>query len=702
MDSTQMEEHITSLRPSVREFECLRDPDLLWPEKGQPWPPSVERYVHRYMHESNLYQVYRSTEVKFGNLVRLLAAARDRPSPNNDNIYDSIARRCKQLISQSSKRWHSAGWLGLRGKTYYKKDLFQQCWNAHVSSISVREDPQKQVMSVPELLLSNADSDGQAKRGGDEPLRHADIPAKRNRTSVLNADDSSQALFRAGIDSLNFRSSLNRPTTLAPISEVAEEATFDRGNTNEAMPMGDLPVSQTPKQTILREASQLLPSTETEVRASPRKKDHQTDASRTEHQVDGQACQTGALILPSVAVSEPLEHESSMPRSNAPSPTLSSGPGTSERGFLTPPIEYNRYQSAAAGLAPINISLTRAPVRLPPNNARLTTGPVSLPRINTRLTTELACLPRINTNVTTPPTPASPLKPVDNRLSTAPTSLPQPVNSRPTAVPAGIPSMNINPATFEVAHYLSPAQIYLFRTVAKLLVQKLGEASAYSLLDTLMSFNLSAFFSWYSQIMRVDGVHALVFKLLGAHSSQSHDIVVIRNTWNAPENFQYLKHSICKVFKARASTRQYSDSFRVVVLPYPVLTPPQAPMQRASSSIEVLVRIQVTPEGIFSEPYHLNSIGAMRTIEDFFSWFSNETMYKQTSSLQALSFIFKDAVPSPITKLIERGNAQQFEYMKGEIQRTCYETLAYMPRMKDFTILVAAPGRSMPGLTVPG
>ena len=224
--------------------------------------------------------------------------------------------------------------------------------------------------------------------------------------------------------------------------------------------------------------------------------------------------------------------------------------------------------------------------------------------------------------------------------------------------------MNISLATFEVADYLAPAQIHLFRIVAKLLVQKLGEVAAYSLLDTLMSLNLSTFFSWYSQIMRVHGVHALVFKLLGTQSSQSYDIVVIRNT---PEAFQHLKHSICKAFKARASTRQYSDAFRVVVLPYPILTPPQIPIQRVSSSVEVLVRIQVTPEGNFSEPYLLNLIGAMRTIEDFFSWFSSEARYKQSSGLQTLSFCFKDAAPSLITKCIERGNAQQFEYMKGDI-----------------------------------
>ncbi|OBT39562.1 hypothetical protein VE00_09460 [Pseudogymnoascus sp. WSF 3629] len=684
--ATQIEEHLTSLQPSLDELECLQDPKLLWPEqvtyplamideaktitKGQPWPPSVERYVHRYMHESNLYQVYRSTEVKFGKLVRLLAT-HALPSANT---HESVARRCKQLISQSSKRWHCAGWLGLRGKTYYKKDHFQRCWNNHAAalvatsivpmspaatSIAVREYPQKSVISVQDLLLGSAGGDGQAKRNSDEPLQHADIAAKRNRTTVLEAEGSLQTLIYADIDSLKFRSSLNRPTTLAPIPELAEEAISNRSNTNETIPMGESPASQTSKQVISRETSQPLPLTEIEPCASPRQKGYQTDTWRYQpdtrvRRLDGQICRISAQILPSI------EHESSVPRSYAPSPTLSSGPGARERGFLTPPIDHNRHQAALTSL--------------PPNNASLTAAPASLPRVNTRFTTALASLPRINTR-------AIPPQPVNNRLP----------------VPASLPPLNISLATFEVADYLAPAQIHLFRTVAKLLVQKLGEASAYSLLDTLMSFNLSTFFSWYSQIMRVDGVHALVFKLLGTQS-QSHDIVVIRNT---PEAFQHLKHSICKAFKVRASTSLYSDAFRVVVLPYPILTPPQIPIQKVSSSVEVLVRIQVTPEGNFSEPYHLNLIGAMRTIEDFFSWFSSEARYKQSSGLQTLSFCFKDAAPSPITKCIERGNAPQFEDMKGDIQRRCYQTLAYMPRMKDFTILVAVPGWIIPGWTVP-
>ncbi|KFY68436.1 hypothetical protein V496_01058 [Pseudogymnoascus sp. VKM F-4515 (FW-2607)] len=674
--ATQIEEHLTSLQPSLDELECLGDPDLLWPEKGQPWPPSVERYVHRFMHETNLYQVYRSTEVKFGKLVRLLAT-QVLPA-RSIKIHDSIARRCKQLITQSSRRWYSAGWLGLRGKTYYKKDPFQQCWNTHAAalaakSIAVREDPRKKVLSVPELLLSNADGDGQAKRDSDEPLQHPNIPAKRNCTTFLEAKGPPEVLICADIDSLKFRSSFNRPTTLAPIPELVEEAT---PNTYETIPTRESPASQTFEQAIIKEASQPLPSTEIEPRASHRPNGCQTDAwicqpGTTERRLGDQSCRIGAQTLP---IFKPQDRNSSRPPLYVASPTLSSGPGASERGFLTPPIEHNRHRSALASFPRVGSSLTAAPASLHRAN---------LPRANTRFATALASLPRIDTSIITPPSPDTPPQPVKKWLTTAPASL---------------PPVNTDLATFEVANYLAPPQIYLFRTVARLLVQKLGEASAYSLLDTLMSFNLSAFFSWYAQIMRVDDVPALVFKLLGTQPSQSQGIVVIRDT---PEAFRHLKHSICKAFKARADTGQGSDAFRVVVLPYPILTTPQIPVQRVSSSVEVLVRIQVTPEGNFSEPYHFNMIGAMRTTEDFFSWFSMEARYKQSSGVQALSFCFKDAAPSPITNCIERGNAQQFEYMKGDIQRRCYETLAYMPRMREFTVLVAVPGWIVPGWTVP-
>ncbi|KFY31834.1 hypothetical protein V493_00752, partial [Pseudogymnoascus sp. VKM F-4281 (FW-2241)] len=701
--ATQIEQHLASLRASLDEFECLQDPKLLWPDqvtyplamiheantitKGQPWPPSVERYVHRYMHESNLYQVYRSTEVKFEELVRLLAT---HALPSRD-IHDSLARRCKQLINQSSKRWHTAGWLGLRRKTYYKKDHFQQCWDTHAgtlvatsivdtsppaTSIAVTDYPQKKVMRVQDLL----DGDGQAKRGSDEPLQQADVPAKRNRMTGLEADSSPQALTRAGIDSLQFRSTLNRPTMLAPIPELVEETIPDRSNTNKTIPIGES-ASQTSKQALFKETNTPMPSLEIGPPASPRQIKNRTYAwiywqDARERRVDDQSC-----------------------RSHAPSPTLSSGPGTSE--MVT--TEHNDHQSALASLPRIDSSLTAAPA----NNTSLTAAPA-------RFTAALASLRRIDTSITTPPIPASPLQPVNRRLTTAPARLPQPVNNGRLTVPE----------TFDVKNYLAPALIRSLGDTAKLLVQKLGEALAYSLLDTLMSLDLSTFFSWYSRIMRVDSVHALVFKLL---ETQSPDIVVIRST---PDAFQHLKHYICKVYRARASTRHYSDAFRVVVLPYPILTAPQIPIQ-VSSSVEVLVRIQVTPEGNFSVPYHLHSISAMRTVEDFFlwfssnpegnfsepyhfkmisamrtvedffSWFSSEARYKRFSGLQTLSFCFKDAAPSLIIKCIERGNAQQFEDMKGDIQRICYDTLAYMPRMKDFTILVAVPGWIIPGWSVP-
>ncbi|OBT55959.1 hypothetical protein VE04_03615 [Pseudogymnoascus sp. 24MN13] len=682
--ATQIEEHLTSLKPSLDELECLRDPDLLWPEKGNPWPPSVERYVHRYMHESDLYQVYRSTEVKFGKLCCSQMQTINIPIFKKVALCWVVGSEGKDILQERlfPALLEQSCCCACRDDGRRDEpgtDKYRRRTSPAATSIAVREYPQKGVISVQDLLLGSAGGDGQAKRNSDEPLQHADIAAKRNRTT--EAEGSLQALIHADIDSLKFRSSLNRTTTLAPIPELAEEATSNRSNTNETIPMGESPASQTSKQVISRETSQ--PLTEIEPRASPRQNGYQTDTwiyqpdtrvrrfddQNQNHPVDA-LCRISAQILPSI------EHEPSVPQSYAASPTFSSGLGARGREFLTPPIDYNRHQAALTSL--------------PPNNASLAAAPASLPRVNTKFTTALAGLPRIDTR-------ASPPQLVNNRLTTAPASLPQPVNNRLTTAPASLPPLNISLATFEVAHCLAPAHIHLFRTVAKLIVQKLGEASAYSLLDTLMSFNLSTFFSWYSQIMRVDGVHALVFKLLGTQS-QNYDIVVIRNN---PKAFQHLKHSICEAFKERASTRQYLDAFRVVVLPYPILPPPQIPIQRVSSSVEVLVRIQVTPEGNFSEPYHLNLIGAMRTIEDFFSWFSSEARYKQSFGLQTLSFCFKDAAPSPITKCIERGNAQQFEYMKGDIQRRCHETLAYMPRMKDFTILVAVPGWIIPGWTVP-
>lgn len=44
--ATQIEEHLTSLKPSLDELECLRDPDLLWPEKVRyPLPMRHERLI---------------------------------------------------------------------------------------------------------------------------------------------------------------------------------------------------------------------------------------------------------------------------------------------------------------------------------------------------------------------------------------------------------------------------------------------------------------------------------------------------------------------------------------------------------------------------------------------------------------------------------------------------------------------------------
>ena len=57
-----------------------------------------------------------------------------------------------------------------------------------------------------------------------------------------------------------------------------------------------------------------------------------------------------------------------------------------------------------------------------------------------------------------------------------------------------------------------------------------------------------------------------------------------------------------------------------------------------------------------------------------------------------LKFTFKDAMPSPTSTEIARGNEDHFNYMRKDIKIQCEKARKFMSDLREFVILVTVPG----------
>lgn len=117
---------------------------------------------------------------------------------------------------------------------------------------------------------------------------------------------------------------------------------------------------------------------------------------------------------------------------------------------------------------------------------------------------------------------------------------------------------------------------------------------------------------------------------------------------------------------------------------------------------ELVVRIQVSPNGKLSLPYHQDVMHPKITSMVFFSWFSCEVndslpspkggfTYPLLFSLCRLAFTLKDAIPKPETKYLTRGDEDQFIHIRRYILQQADKAAVLCPGLKEFVILVTVP-----------
>ena len=123
----------------------------------------------------------------------------------------------------------------------------------------------------------------------------------------------------------------------------------------------------------------------------------------------------------------------------------------------------------------------------------------------------------------------------------------------------------------------------------------------------------------------------------------------------------------------------------------------------ASPTAEMLVRIQITPSGKFSPPYHRDVMRPKVTTAEFFAWFHDEVnrTHRRPNSgssrhglprLNRLAFTLKDAMPIPKTGILNRDDEAHFTYMRRYIREQYEKAKAFCPGLREFVILVTVPG----------
>jgi hypothetical protein len=115
--------------------------------------------------------------------------------------------------------------------------------------------------------------------------------------------------------------------------------------------------------------------------------------------------------------------------------------------------------------------------------------------------------------------------------------------------------------------------------------------------------------------------------------------------------------------------------------------------------VDIVVRLQKDGKGRFSSLYDKSVLRPKVTIAEFFSWFAKQTGYGGMEGPSLLKFTFKDAMPVPKATEIARGNEDHFSYMRRDIKEQSEKARTFMPDLKEFVVLVTAPGwGSPPGL----
>lgn len=122
-----------------------------------------------------------------------------------------------------------------------------------------------------------------------------------------------------------------------------------------------------------------------------------------------------------------------------------------------------------------------------------------------------------------------------------------------------------------------------------------------------------------------------------------------------------------------------------------------SPPSSSSSQVGIVIRLQMDGTGKFSAPFDKSVLRPKVTTTEFFAWFATQTQRAGPHGPSFLRFTFKDAMPSPKSTEVARGNEDHFNYMRKDIKAQCEKAKLYMPDLKEFVVLVTVPGSSSTG-----
>ena len=124
------------------------------------------------------------------------------------------------------------------------------------------------------------------------------------------------------------------------------------------------------------------------------------------------------------------------------------------------------------------------------------------------------------------------------------------------------------------------------------------------------------------------------------------------------------------------------------------------PLRRPSiaSDVDIVIRLQVDGSGRYSQAFDKSVLRPKISTTDFFSFFAHQSGHCVPQGPPYLKFTFKDAMPTPTSTEIVRGNEDHFNYMRKDIKMQCEKAKKYMMDLKEFVILVTVPGWTSPNV----
>lgn len=115
------------------------------------------------------------------------------------------------------------------------------------------------------------------------------------------------------------------------------------------------------------------------------------------------------------------------------------------------------------------------------------------------------------------------------------------------------------------------------------------------------------------------------------------------------------------------------------------------------SEIDIIIRLQMDGSGRYSSAFDKSVLRPKITTTEFFSFFANQTGHYAPAGPPYLKFTFKDAMPTPTSTQIARGNEDHFNYMRKDIKVQCEKAKRFIGDFKEFVILVTVPGWTITG-----